>query len=469
MVSVVRDPSKVFADYAVTPASYIVFKGDDGKAYVKNGKTGAIEFSGDDTQVIQYAVDSLQGGGKVFVEHGTYSLSKPIVIDGASNIVLESDGATLVVNGYLQYGYASPVYGIVIRNSTDIVVRGFVFDGNKGNVNTTGTIFLLLQSSRVVVEGNEIKNVRGRAIELHRDVSGGFNYDVHIIHNYIHDTIYASAIKVLFGHGMVALYNRLDNIDQMGFELDVNSNRNIVAFNVISNTGYAGIELDNPAWTSYIIGNILVSPGRYKSTLPKSRGGYHYSDGITIYNTTFALVYGNEIYNPGLDGIRVGDNAVSDTSPVNAEIANNLIIGPTNNGIEITKPPKLIAGNVIIDIGATKKMKNGILSNTQLDKFTVIRDNYIAGYTVSAMDGVIGALLDGNYGYITRSSGTATIPAGSTRTTVSHSLATAPTKVLLTPYGNAKVWVENITSTSFDIVTDASPSQNITVAWYAEV
>jgi hypothetical protein len=71
--------------------------------------------------------------------------------------------------------------------------------------------------------------------------------------------------------------------------------------------------------------------------------------------------------------------------------------------------------------------------------------------------------------HMKRNSGVARMPAGSTRVTVPHSLITTPSKVLVTPYGNARVWVENITSTSFDIVTDVPPTADLRVAWYAEV
>jgi len=67
--------------------------------------------------------------------------------------------------------------------------------------------------------------------------------------------------------------------------------------------------------------------------------------------------------------------------------------------------------------------------------------------------------------------GKATISSGQTRVTVQHGLVSAPSKVLVTPLGQppGKVWVENITSTSFDIVTDTAPSSNLSIAWYAEV
>jgi len=76
-----------------------------------------------------------------------------------------------------------------------------------------------------------------------------------------------------------------------------------------------------------------------------------------------------------------------------------------------------------------------------------------------------------NIGYLTENSGAATIPAGSTRVTVSHGLVATPTKFQITPLGQppGKLWVENITSTSFDIVTDTAPTADLKVSWYAEV
>jgi len=65
--------------------------------------------------------------------------------------------------------------------------------------------------------------------------------------------------------------------------------------------------------------------------------------------------------------------------------------------------------------------------------------------------------------------GIATLPSGSTRVTVPHGLYKAPKIVLLTPQGNIKVWVENITNTSFDIVTDTAPTTNISISWHAKI
>jgi len=72
---------------------------------------------------------------------------------------------------------------------------------------------------------------------------------------------------------------------------------------------------------------------------------------------------------------------------------------------------------------------------------------------------------------VNRNSGQATISANSTRVTVQHGLNNAPSKVLITPLASppGKLWIENITATSFDIVTDTAPTADLQVAWYAEV
>lgn len=101
MLSVQRDPSRVFADYAITSATYIVFKGDDGKAYVKNGKTGAIEYSTiDDADAIQYAIDnSPQYGGKIFIQQGRYYVRKTVTIDPQKVKLIEGYGAYIIYDG----------------------------------------------------------------------------------------------------------------------------------------------------------------------------------------------------------------------------------------------------------------------------------------------------------------------------------------------------------------------------------
>lgn len=107
-----------------------------------------------------------------------------------------------------------------------------------------------------------------------------------------------------------------------------------------------------------------------------------------------------------------------------------------------------------------------------LDSFIEKGLGYYSGYPTNVVNLVlkrnrastnVSTILSENFG-------TATIAAGSTRVTVSHGLAAAPNKVLITPMANVGAfWVENITATSFDIVVSAPPTSSVTFSWYAEV
>ena len=80
----------------VGPYDYIIFGEDtDGDGvndiiYAKNGKTGQIEFQGTDAaEVIQKAIDSLDVGGLIHIKEGIYHITKEILIQGKTNIILE--------------------------------------------------------------------------------------------------------------------------------------------------------------------------------------------------------------------------------------------------------------------------------------------------------------------------------------------------------------------------------------------
>jgi len=72
--------------------------------------------------------------------------------------------------------------------------------------------------------------------------------------------------------------------------------------------------------------------------------------------------------------------------------------------------------------------------------------------------------------YLTKRSDVDIIKAGSTSVTVTHWMACAPRKVLVTPLQQppGQLWVSNITATSFDINVSTAPTTDLPVAWYAE-
>jgi len=228
--------------------------------------------------------------------------------------------------------------------------------------------------------------------------------------------------------------------------------------------------------------------------------------GVQLSNTLHSVVAGNRIESPRA-GIRLeyphyplinGNTIIANAGTVN--------VSTTVIGVEVLTCPT----DVVITNNRIHAMVSSETPGVDLRAYGiyvrdsikgVIKGNYIAPWTyhptlpttnrwlhldradgdypVLIDDNIVGgdALIQGavlptfrrNIGYATERSGVATIPAGSTRVTVAHGLVKAPTKILVTPYANIRVWVENIGSTSFDIVTDVAPATDVNVAWYAEV
>jgi parallel beta-helix repeat protein len=114
----------------VEPASYIIFKDDEGIVYAKNGSTGAIDFkSTNASYVIQSAIDALTNGGKIFIKAGTYTLNSQITVNANIAIIGE--------------GYSS-VFQWNLTDATDAITTGGDYGVIKGirivgNAMTTGS------------------------------------------------------------------------------------------------------------------------------------------------------------------------------------------------------------------------------------------------------------------------------------------------------------------------------------------
>jgi len=123
----------------VSEATYIVFKGPDGRTYVKNGRTGQIEFSGyDDAAAIQYAIDAGGEGSRIVICGGDYYLKDVIrlrydriTLEGLKNPFSQQWSNTrLVITMDLLNKY--PNGESIITTDGDrfnVVIRNLVIDG----------------------------------------------------------------------------------------------------------------------------------------------------------------------------------------------------------------------------------------------------------------------------------------------------------------------------------------------------
>jgi hypothetical protein len=512
MLQALRDPLRVFTDFAVKPVSYIVFT-DGVRYYAKNGSTGALELSDTDaSRVIQYAVDMVGrgGGGVVHIRRGLYIITRAIVDNGYDYVEVSGEGRGTVLK--VADGVATSVFKIWYR--TGWVIRDLVIDGNKANVpavtpappadydgTQNGINFRGTMYSKIL--NVEVRNVKYHGISLWDGSS--FN---EVRGCYIHDNGDDTSPYKETG-GLLIFRNSMNNVVQGNisaynfrrqFYISVGSSRNVIVGNILiggvfTGSATAGILLGDGVENSVVVGNLVIGDGTHP---------YH---GIVLVEyagvkARFNLIAGNTIYRPGNYGIYTwGDDYYS-------EIVGNYIFSPGAVGIEVARNDVVVnnrvygAGfhSIVVKTGYAYVIGNhieggrdGILlinaTNTQVRGNIVLKstsygireygasdhnmivENIIRDVPTPVLRLGANTVIRRNIGYATENSGVATITAGSVRVTVSHGLATTPAKVLITPLRAppGKLWVENIGSTSFDIVTDVAPAADLPVAWYAEV
>ena len=400
------------------------------------------------------------------------------------------------------------VNGIWFRYSENIVIENLTIE------NMNGPGIALEPARKILVLGCRVINTASTGIIVGDFPGDTFHpEDIIIVDNYVDTT------GPLFPDG-IAVGGRPVN-------------RAVIANNVVKNAGDVGIEVQtldsgNIGYDFIVEGNIVINSDKVGISVNGSNGGVierfsvhnNIVDtaklyGINIVNANNGDVSLNVVYNiPNPDnvsgagvGIRIKDsnridvigNKVLSTESVGFSVGGSLnkiianYMENTSTGIyvagsnhvvafNIFKDPKTPRHSVMLD-GATYVLvfnnmivnNNGYaqgISESGTADYNVIMHNDVKT-AVSPKISKVGAntVVKYNIGYYTEKSGVATIPAGSTRVTVSHGLIQAPSKVLITPLGQplGKLWVENITSTSFDIVTDTAPTADLNVSWQAEV
>jgi hypothetical protein len=450
-------------------ATYIVFT-DGSRYYAKNGDTGIVEYSDTDaTKVIQYAIDKANalGGGIVHLRPGRYKLSTSIVM--RSGVVLQGEGwnrqniepsppetgntiggTVLDASGIDAITGANITAGGIRDIAIDYPARGIVF----GGTNTLGCAYFHIRNVRIYkpsVRGVEVTN---------------FQY-LRIDQLYIID-IPSGSDKVAPGawfkndHRNWAGGNSVftDIFIRGGAQAD-----GVMRFEAINNSLNL-IEVHRPQinmWGSNGVGSgiRLINRANYLSSLSR----------ISIYGID---VEGNPEAALRLEGViesffeftytDATYSAHLKASPTGISTYMNIFVGRVRK----IKNESMWQNWVISSDPSFSMASGGIYGLVMMKNPASGNDMRPAIYIGSSV-----LYLDEKYSirHPGRNFGVATISAGNTRVTVSHGLSSKPTTVIVTPLAQppGKIWVENIGSTSFDIVTDTAPTTSLQVAWYAEV
>ena len=500
--------------------SYIVYK-KDGKYYAKNGSTGNVEIVDVDAgKVIQYAINMSKNGGVVVFRPDTYYINPQFTYhlhnnpwavglstDGANNLIIDGNGARLVANS----GTEIILY---VLNTSNSIIRNLILDGNKDNQTWTYTDGKALLLTGGVRSGNVYENITVM------NAQGDGIY----IGNHKPDE---------YGNGDEPEYNaiirniRSQNnayVGQAGVVLDACIN--CIAENIISYNDRVGLHISSPPNWPYpmVIKGVQILDALYigitnfygnaeiydvamygsasnyfdeafiKFTYPNSRIKI---DGLYINARNVAI--GNSVYSNAY--FAVWARVQGSGNPLNLIIKNAYINVPTGNvyvniyiedNVNALIDSIKLVGQFGITVGGNTYKSSAIINNAEVSQIngsaflayysTVYIYNVLSvQFKVYARDDSL-LVLDRPYPQLLydtdvaglrfqRNSNVATISANSTRVTVSHRLVSTPSKVLITPLASppGKLWVENITATSFDIVTDVAPTADLNVAWYAEV
>jgi hypothetical protein len=556
MLQALRDPLRVFADFAVQQASYVVFT-DRSMYYVKNGFTGQIEYSdGDASNVIQYAVDRLDGvGGVVFVRYGVYEVKRSINLRSGVKLISEKAVLKAVGSGF----DVLRVAGSSDNPVTDVEVRGFELDLN-GLDNGYGVVVVYARRVRIadlyVHDETNVSRpgIGGIVVGLYGSKINYMNYDVWVVNNYVKMRGVRSSPPIqvydtqrYFEYGNV-WWGSDPDVTQRADYVGVHQVGNIRDAVIKGNYFYRGhhnamLFVDSSGTGLHsenivIADNVFVEPEddhvdlNYDSRIvvtgnmfihgPASLGWVSLEDGcedsvitgnyffgsgsIYLWSSRRVTISGNIFYNT-VRWRNIIDVRDSYDVAVNGNIMYNflgvLVSGSSRNIVisgnriavaSFNDTPLVVGGSAdrVLLIGNVVDVVDGSWCNI----FEVQSSQCKNVFAFWNARGVSGRMwgprlrtdIDPNISPATqnlvantvenmfleyaralwKNSGVATIAAGSTRVTVSHGLVRAPRRVFVTPFGNIRVWVENITATSFDIVADVAPATEISVAWYAE-
>jgi len=348
--------------------------------------------------------------------------------------------------------------------SVDYGADGQVGDGIgiiRNNLITTenGVMFnpiTVVKVKHAIIEGNEVR--------------GQFKGDLIGVYNFSNPPGSAKYIDIL--NNVFDVTNRKDlNNSASSRSLFVDAPHGV---NLIGNKFYISYPY-KPQGDDVIvlIGSRVVAKNNKIVLNPSTPGAVarHMSMGI-IGNVSdpdtsanIAIASGNYIYDPNQDIWEASIEVIMSSNYSNAYVVFE------NNLLDV-KPYWPVLGIYTFSNLTARLILRGNLSNANVFRYKVASGVTLTVYQVDEdkWRKVYSGDLPTVYA-VNRNSGQATISANSTRVTVQHGLNNAPSKVLITPLASppGKLWVENITATSFDIVTDTAPTADLQVAWYAEV
>jgi len=500
--------------------SYLIFV-SGGTYYVRNGTTGAIDYSGTNaSEVINYGIANAPSyGGSILIKSGYYHTLAPIIIQRShltiqGEIAGDPNSALLGGTHIRRAGNfdAIQILGTPTERRSLITISDLAIhaEGEAG----TGSAIYMNYSGLMKFEN---LNIRG--------FYGGSALNVYSCYGFEMES------SIITGCGNVA--GGFSVIDFRGDTLAKNTGIQIEN-NIFEVPQYRAISIEMCGDIAYIRGNYFegisggLEPVNHIYDNGFGEGGGNV--GATITGNIMAASTGAAILlGPYSEGAQIISNRIgsSDTWNIDAlngtrpMIANNEIVGGRNGvklndgivtgnnvfyledvGVSVTGNGSQIIGNWIgwngIDGAAVDRVGLLLNANHTLVESNLFWDfvglpmqlyaiketptadyNQIIGNTINCTLGTIlrtgtHTIIRMNGGYITENRGIANVTGAVSSVTVNHGLATTPTIVIVTVNntgaGNYSVPSDLITSSQFVIsFTNQPGTSEWLFYWYAEV
>ena len=413
-------------NYEIAP-DYMIYK-DGVYTVTVNGSTGKEDSRNTDSvTVIQYAIDQLASGGKIYFKKGTYLIDSSIL--PTSNITFQGSGAGTVFSDSvyianrinisnadnvtlrdfklkINYDGGDGGFGINLINSDNIVIDNIFIEGM--NTNASPRWGIATRNCRnVKVVNCHIEHTEFEAMSFWEDTQAGImaNNTIRacgfgcvaertgtqgcvITGNTITESTSASFQILLRNACNCVVSNNTiisDAIGGNGISLDSNANNNLVSGNVISSEGNShyfavGMKIDYHSKNNLISDNVitkvatgfLIAADSSWNTIKNNHIQGH-AWGMQL-KSKFNIIDGNSFVFCGAQSYTAAMKLFAGTSD-NNRITNNLFLSPYRYAIMFepgagdTAINNLIKNNIINDPSAT--------INDVLNAAAVLGENHI--------------------------------------------------------------------------------------------
>ena len=486
----------------VTRSATFVVAASDSSTLSKQQADYVCDGTADDVE-IQAAIDALpSGGGKVVLMEGEYSISSSVTPKTKTTLVGFGRGTVLKLANSVASG--RPI--IAIHSVNNVIISSMLLDGNKTNQSDLGAYLVFegidfslaseclvtdmyIQNtyadgididggSDILVTNCHIANCRGSAVHISQlDPQRIMVKNIHSYYN--GHGVSRPAFDVYNDAGTVGDYCIFDgcisNGDYKGFDIGGGNYNSVVNCKVLDPTTYcisvAGGNYHNISNCQFMKTNNTTIPVYFKADYSNFINNHVYTSlgpGISIEGTSVLLSNNNFITRSttmmtqggGLQKSLVIGNSIEHIGAMDMGRGIDLSLNSSNN---------TFIGNYIRKGTWTIYILSGCNNN----KFT---DNYLqSGGAGIVNNNGTNTKIQNNIGYITESSGTATLVNGTTSIVVTHGLDATPSAgdITVTPIeawgAMTEFYIDTYTSTQFTIHADQDPTQDVDFAWKAIV